>query len=260
MSSLKGGVGKTSVTSGLASAALAAGLKTLVIDLDPHADLSTALGLPAGQGTPVGELLRRPKKHDLRDHVRTAPWVSIASAKNKEDKRLVLDVLAGSSASALFDRPDLSRRDLHRLETLVAKIDGYDLVLIDCPPSFSGLTRMAWVTSDDVVLVAEPGLFSVAGTERTLRALKLFMAEYAPSITGTHVVANRIRDDFPEHAYRLKEMREMFADHLIEPALPELHEWQQVQGAAYPIHQWPTRTARAAAQRFDTLLAQLRRV
>ncbi len=33
--SLKGGVGKTSVTLGLASAALARGVRTLVIDLDP---------------------------------------------------------------------------------------------------------------------------------------------------------------------------------------------------------------------------------
>ena len=43
ISSLKGGVGKTSITLGLASAALHGGLKTLVIDLDPHADASTGL-------------------------------------------------------------------------------------------------------------------------------------------------------------------------------------------------------------------------
>ncbi len=41
ISSLKGGVGKTSITLGLASAALHSGLSTLVIDLDPHGDAST---------------------------------------------------------------------------------------------------------------------------------------------------------------------------------------------------------------------------
>ena len=45
--SLKGGVGKTSVTLGLTSAALHAGLRTLVVDLDPQADTTLALGATA---------------------------------------------------------------------------------------------------------------------------------------------------------------------------------------------------------------------
>ncbi|WP_410980996.1 ParA family protein, partial [Bacillus subtilis] len=38
VSSLKGGVGKTTVTLGLASAAFARGIRTLVVDLDPQSD------------------------------------------------------------------------------------------------------------------------------------------------------------------------------------------------------------------------------
>ena len=47
VSSLKGGVGKTSVTLGLASAALARGVPTLVVDLDPQADATTGLDVAA---------------------------------------------------------------------------------------------------------------------------------------------------------------------------------------------------------------------
>ncbi|MCB4207724.1 ParA family protein [Arthrobacter sp. UM1] len=259
ISSLKGGVGKTSVTSGLASAALEAGLRTLVVDLDPHADLSTALGLPARRESSIGDLLKRPKRAVPADHVRSSSWTALASRAGAQDRPYRLDVLGGSAVSGVYDRPDLSRRDLRRLETVLERAEGYDLALIDCPPSFSGLTRMAWTTSDDVVLVAEPGLFSVAGTERTLRALRLFSREYAPGLVGRYVVANRVREDFSEHAYRIGEMREMFGDALLETVLPEYHEWQQIQGAAYPVHQWPTAGAREAAQRFDTLLAEIRR-
>ncbi len=46
ISSLKGGVGKTSVTLGLASAAYNRGIPTLVVDMDPQADSSTGLDVP----------------------------------------------------------------------------------------------------------------------------------------------------------------------------------------------------------------------
>jgi chromosome partitioning protein len=45
VSSLKGGVGKTTVTLGLASAAFARGLSTLVVDLDPQSDVSTGMDI-----------------------------------------------------------------------------------------------------------------------------------------------------------------------------------------------------------------------
>ena len=62
--SMKGGVGKSTVVLGLASAAWDRGLRTLVIDLDPQANASMALDItdptsdtaitnpPKGKGTP----------------------------------------------------------------------------------------------------------------------------------------------------------------------------------------------------------------
>ena len=45
MNSLKGGVSKTTVTLGLASAAFARGISTLVVDADPQADVSTGFNV-----------------------------------------------------------------------------------------------------------------------------------------------------------------------------------------------------------------------
>ncbi|MEC5181016.1 ParA family protein [Arthrobacter sp. CG_A4] len=258
ISSLKGGVGKTSVTTGLASAALAAGIPTLVVDLDPHADASTALGVRPGEHLDIGRMLKAPRRARLADNVVPSGWVERANGKAPGGQSAAtLDVAVGSAYTGIYDRPDLGRRDLRRLSAVLAGAEKYELVLIDCPPSLNGLTRMAWSASDKVILVAEPGLFSVAGTERTLRAIQLFRGEFAPNLSPAGIIANRVRSGSAEHTFRLAEMQSMFGELLLAPHIPEQANWQQIQGAAHSIHHWPGESARNAAALFDSLLANL---
>src|SRR5699024_854994 len=162
-----------------------------------------------------------------------------------------------SSDLSMFEKVSTRRRELNRLSTLLETVNQYDLVLIDCPPALNGITRMAWAASTAVLLVAEPSLFSVAGTERTFRALDLFQREYAPKLETSAVVVNRVRAAATEHKYRLTEMRRMFGNRLLETQIPETSNWQQMQGAAWPVHAWPGDTAYTAARTFDQLLDSL---
>ena len=57
--SLKGGVGKTTVALGLAGAAHAHGVRTLVVDLDPQANATVALDAAATTAT-VADVLDEP--------------------------------------------------------------------------------------------------------------------------------------------------------------------------------------------------------
>lgn len=258
ISSLKGGVGKTSVTLGLASAARAAGIPTLVVDMDPHADATTGLGVPQQDSREdIGTLLGNPRKYRLADHVIPSGWPAPAGLEPGGSK--VLDVARGSSKTSLFERPSTRPKELQRLASLLESVTRYSLVLIDCPPALNGVTRMAWTASTDVLLVAEPSLFSVAGTERTLRALDLFRQEYAQGVKATGVVANRVRPSSTEHQFRLSEMERMFGDRLLPAHLVEQSNWQQIQGAAWPVHAWPGETAAQASAMFDELLALLHR-
>ena len=77
----KGGVGKTTVTLGLASAALAAGRRALVVDLDPQASSTWVLGHLAGgdrgddlapDAPPAVALVDAPGLGQLLDRLRLA--------------------------------------------------------------------------------------------------------------------------------------------------------------------------------------------
>ena len=247
------------MTTGLASAALAAGIPTLVVDLDPHADASTALGVRPGDHLDIGRMLKAPRRARLAENVVPSGWVERETGTGgaAPARRAILDVAVGSAYTGIYDRPDLGRRDLRRLAAVLAGAQKYRLVLVDSPPSLNGLTRMAWTASNKVVLVAEPGLFSVAGTERTMRAMQLFRREFAPNLSPAGIVANRVRVGSAEHTYRLAEMESMFGSLLLSPHIPEQANWQQIQGAAHAIHHWPGESAKNAAALFDALLANV---
>lgn len=246
VSSLKGGVGKTTVALGLASAALNKGLNTLLIDLDPQCDATSGLAAASEFGASVAEVLQTPKLQVIRRAI-------VASAWHRGSK---MDVMVGSPRSLLLDNPAPTVADVWKLEEVLTQIeDEYDLVIIDTPPSINALTRTAWVASDRVIVVTEPSLYSVIAADRARKAIAEISAKLSPRLQLLGVVVNRLRPQSNEHDYRLKELKEMFGDSLLMPYFEERAAIQQSTGAARPIHSWPAEGAAEVAKGFDWLLA-----
>ena len=255
--SLKGGVGKTTVTLGLASAAVNRGIATLLVDLDPQMNATTTVdpgsdtsadGQPGGRRWTVAEVLDDPSRKVIGKAVRESAWGPS------------LRVLPGSERTENHNHPDPGSKTLFRLSGALEKVDPQpELVLIDCPPSLGQLTRSALTAADRAVLVTEPSLFAVTGVQRALEAVQTERLAHRPALQPLGVVINRFRPRVTEHEYRLAELKDLFGPLVLSPVLPDRSAVQQAQGAGVPIHDWPTAGAREVAQSFDALLDRLMR-
>ena len=279
--SLKGGVGKTSVVLGLASAALKRGVPTLVLDLDPQADATIGLDGPIGVGRSIADVLADPRAHPLEQLTVPSAWVTGtgegAAGEHSTGEHGtgangtgangtgpapggVLDLVPGSPDAADHEFGRAAKdKALGRLQQALVGVTGYELVLIDCPPSFGSLTRNALVASHRAIVVTEPALFSVTAADRALRAVDQLRRGRAPQLQPLGVLVNRFRDRSPEHRYRIEELSQLFGPLVLSPAVPERSALQQAQGASQPIHRWPGPAARELGEAFDHHLARVLR-
>jgi cellulose biosynthesis protein BcsQ len=251
--SLKGGVGKTTVVLGLASAALRRGVRTLVIDLDPQCNATSTLE-PEESKASIYDVLQDPSEENLDQAIRPSRWGD------------GIDVLSGSEDAELLNHPDPNESRLHRLKDALRTLrDMYDefpyqLVLLDCPPSLGQLTRSALVAADRALLVTEPTMFAVAGVQRAFEAVQNEREQNNADLQPLGVVVNRVRPRSHEHQFRIDELRDIFGPLVMPVALPDRLAVQQAQGACMPIHEWGTPGAREVALAFNLLLARIQRI
>jgi chromosome partitioning protein len=250
--SLKGGVGKTSVVLGLAGAAVARKIRTLVVDLDPQGNCTAALDPDPTKST-LADVLADPAPSVLRAAIAPSGWGE------------GLDVLVSAEEAEAHNRPapDDSRLSWldHALSTLdeVADQDApYRLVLLDCPPSLGLLTRSALAAADRALLITEPAIYAVAGVQRAFEAVQ-HERQHNPHLEALGVVINRARLRSSEHNYRINELQEIFGPLVLPTVLPDRSAVQHAQGAGLPIQRWGTPGAREMAVAYDVLLARMLR-
>lgn len=244
--SLKGGVGKTSVVLGLAGAAADRGLFTLVVDLDPQANATSVLA-PAKLKTTIDDVLRAPGKGALADAVVASSW---NSAQGEVDLVGALPDLEGRNAFP-------GRDSEARLRIAMRGLTGYDLVLLDCPPTLGELTRNALVASRRALVVTEPSLFALQGAERAVAAVDVVRGGFNLTLRTSGIVVNRMHQQSAEHRFRLAELRDAYGAMVLDPPLPDRSAVQQAAGAGVPVQQWPSAGAKDVSTILDGYLGVL---
>ncbi len=152
----KGGTGKTTTSVNLSAGLAAAGMRTLVIDMDAQGHVGVSMGVKGKyslyhlivEGVPPGDVVIPMRENlDLITSNETLASAEIFLARMNEGRERVLK---------------------SRMEAF----DDYDYIILDCGPSLSLLNMNALTYADELIVPVGCDFLSLVGVKQILRTLK----------------------------------------------------------------------------------------
>jgi len=172
ISNQKGGVAKTTTCLSLGACLAQMGTTVLLIDLDPQANLTLSMGLKPDE-----------LRHTVDDALLgNASLVSVS----RETAVFGLDIVPASHSLVLLDKILYGRQgyEFYLKNGLEMMGQGfYDVVLMDCPPSFGTLTLNALTAADLLIIPTQCEFFAARSLRRIIEMVKLVREKTNPKLT-----------------------------------------------------------------------------
>jgi chromosome partitioning protein len=203
----KGGVGKTTSAINIGAGLAFKGKSVLIVDFDPQASLTVALGAKGATPT-IYEVLK--------------------GARKVEETMVAIfeDAAAYGSLKLIPSGIDLSGVELELvgatgrervLKEIIEPIKSrFDYVLIDCPPSLSLLTLNALIAADELTIVMQTEFLAMEGMARLLETVDLVRERLNSSLRANGIIAAQYDCRKGIHKEALNAVRERFQDKLFK--------------------------------------------
>jgi chromosome partitioning protein len=227
----KGGVGKTTTAINLAACLAEAGERALVVDLDPQANATSGLGMRAN-GTSSYDLLDGAPLEEL---VKPTAFANLFLVPSKPE-------LAGAAV-------ELSRRDDgdRYLAQALEHTDGFDFVLLDCPPSLGPLTVNALAAADRVIVPVQTEYYALEGLAQLVQSINLIKTRLNPRLEIAGVLLTMADGRTRLSADVEAEVRRHFGDLVFTAVVPRSVRVAEAPSHGVPVTHYDRRSRGAEA-------------
>jgi chromosome partitioning protein len=218
----KGGVGKTTTAVNLGASLAASEQKTLIIDCDPQANTTSALGFPKdpARRTLYQALILKEPIERIAIDAQIDGLDLIPSDKN----------LVGASVE-LVSIEDREYQLKGAIKDIRAK---YDYVLIDCAPSLDLLTLNALAASDSVLVPIQCEYLALEGVSELLDTLMRLRRTINPGLVIEGILLTMYDDRTTLSKQVAADLRSFFGSQVFESVIP-----RNVRLAEAPSHGMP---------------------